>query len=81
MSEHDGKRSAINYVLTGDRNGSRGTRVAEAVIGRVIERDGGKVTGRVIVAALVVLVVAGLGFVAYRMLVLDLLLTLVREQG
>ncbi|MFE0592998.1 hypothetical protein [Micromonospora echinospora] len=69
-----------NYLLTGDRNGSRGTRLAGAVIDKVLEREGGRVTGRVVVAILVVLGLVGLAFVAYRLLVLDLILTLVRER-
>ncbi|BCJ63528.1 hypothetical protein [Polymorphospora rubra] len=72
---------AANYLLTGNRNGSRGTRLAGAVVDRVLEREGGKVTGRVVVAILVVLGVVGLAFVAYRLLVLDLILTVVRERG
>jgi hypothetical protein len=76
-----GVARTANYVLTGDRNGSRVTRLAGAVVDRVLDREGGKVTGRVIVAVFVILGVAGLAFVAYRLLVLDLILTLVRERG
>ncbi|MEV0398027.1 hypothetical protein [Polymorphospora rubra] len=76
-----GTMRAANYLLTGNRDGSRGTRLAGAVIDRVLEREGGKVTGRVVVAILVVLGVVGLAFVAYRLLVLDLILTVVRERG
>ncbi|PZG13866.1 hypothetical protein C1I95_22795 [Micromonospora craterilacus] len=72
---------AANYLLAGDEKGSRSTRLAGAVIGRVIEKEGGRVTGRVVVAVLVVLGVVGLAFVAYRLLVLDLILTLVRERS
>ncbi|KXK61293.1 hypothetical protein AWW66_14210 [Micromonospora rosaria] len=72
---------AANYLLTGDGKGSRSTRLAGTVIDRVLEQEGGKVTGRVVMAVLVVLGVAGLAFVAYRLLVLDLILTLVRERG
>ncbi|MFC6016770.1 hypothetical protein ACFP2T_11205 [Plantactinospora solaniradicis] len=72
---------AANYLLTGDRDGSRSTRLAGAVIDRVLDREGGRMTGRVVVAILVVLGVAGLAFVGYRLLVLDLILTLVRERG
>lgn len=90
MNERDGRQGeqrravigqAAKYVLTGDRKGSRGTRIAEALLGRLLEREGGKVTGRVVVAVLVGLAVAGLAFVAYRLLMLDLLMSLVREQG
>ncbi|MER5456071.1 hypothetical protein ABT008_14925 [Micromonospora sp. NPDC002389] len=71
---------AANYLLAGDGKGNRSTRLAGAVIDRVIEKEGGRMTGRVIVAILVVLGVVGLAFVAYRLLVLDLILTLVRER-
>ncbi|GIE31127.1 hypothetical protein Ait01nite_041720 [Actinoplanes italicus] len=74
------KRNVVNYVLTGDREGSRGTRLAGEIIGRVADRDGGRVTGRVVVAVLVILGVAGLAFVAYRLLMIDLVLTLVGER-
>jgi hypothetical protein len=81
----DKRREAVNYLLTGDREGNRTTRVADHVIGRVLERDQhqgrGKVTGRAVVAILVILGVAGLAFVAYRLLMLDLILTLVGERG
>ncbi|WP_328466534.1 hypothetical protein OHA21_46510 [Actinoplanes sp. NBC_00393] len=79
--ERNKKTSAVNYVLTGDREGNRSTRLAGQVIGKVIERDGGRVTGRAIIAVLVILGVAGLAFVAYRLLMIDLILTLVGEQG
>jgi hypothetical protein len=78
MDEH--RRNAVNYVLTGNREGSRSTRLASEVIGRVAQRDGGRVTGRVVVAMLVILGVAGLAFVAYRLLMIDLILTLVGER-
>jgi hypothetical protein len=68
-----------SYLLSGNRR-SRAGRVAGAVLGKVIEQEGGKVTGRVVVAVLVVLAVVGVAFVAYRLLVLDLILTVLREQ-
>jgi hypothetical protein len=74
------KRNVVNYVLTGDRAGSRGTRLASEIIGRVAQRDGGRITGRAVVAILVILGVAGLAFVAYRLLMIDLILTLVGER-
>ncbi|GIE82331.1 hypothetical protein Aph02nite_82810 [Actinoplanes philippinensis] len=77
----ENRRRAVNYLLTGDREGSRGTRIAGEILGRVADRDGGRVTGRVVVAFLVILGVAGLAFVAYRLLMLDLILTLVGERG
>jgi hypothetical protein len=73
-------KNVVNYVLTGDREGSRGTRLASEVIGRVAKADGGRITGRVVVAFLVILGVAGLAFVAYRLLMIDLVLTLVGER-
>jgi hypothetical protein len=71
---------ATSYLLSGDRN-SRTARVAGAALGRMIDREGGKVTGRVIVAIVVVLAVVGVAFVAYRLLVLDLILNVLRERG
>jgi len=68
-----------SYLLAGNRR-SRVGRVTGAVLGRVIDHEGGKVTWRVVVAILVVLAVVGLAFVAYRLLVLDLILTVLREQ-
>nr|BFE57790.1 hypothetical protein GCM10020063_023160 [Dactylosporangium thailandense] len=50
------------------------------MLGKVLDQEGGKVTGRMVVAVLVVLGVAGLAFVAYRLLVLDLILTVLRER-
>ncbi|MEU4422788.1 hypothetical protein AB0F81_19340 [Actinoplanes sp. NPDC024001] len=81
MPERTGKRGAVNYVLTGDREGNRSTRLAGQIIGRVLDRDGGRITGRAIAAILVILGVAGLAFVAYRLLMIDLILTLVGERG
>ena len=72
---------AANYLLSGEGKGSRSTRLAGAVIDRVIEKEGGRMTGRVIVAIVAVLGVVGLAFIAYRLLMLDLILTLVRERG
>jgi hypothetical protein len=69
-----------NHLLTGNRRAGRATRVAGAVIDHVLEKEGGKMTGRVVVALLVLLAVAGLAFVAYRLLVLDLILTVIRER-
>ncbi|MBU2670980.1 hypothetical protein KOI35_46530 [Actinoplanes bogorensis] len=63
------------------RRGGRTGRVAEVVVGKVLDQEGGKVTGRVVVAILVVLAVVGIAFVAYRLLVLDLILTVLREQN
>ena len=77
----DKRKRAVNYVLTGDQQGSRTTRAAGHVIGRVLDRDNGKITGRAIAAILVILAVVGLGFVAYRLLMIDLILTLVGERG
>lgn len=71
---------ATSYLLSGTRRG-RTARVAGAVVGRVLDQEGGKVTGRVVVALLVVLAVVGIAFVAYRLLVLDLILTVLREQN
>lgn len=71
---------ATSYLVTGDRD-SRTGRIAGAVIGKALEQEGGKVTGRVVVAILVVLGVIGLAFVAYRLLVLDLIMNVVRERG
>ncbi|WP_250008734.1 hypothetical protein [Actinoplanes sp. M2I2] len=68
-----------SHLLSGSRR-SRASRVAGAVLGKVLEQEGGKVTGRVVVAILVVLAVVGLAFVAYRLLVLDLILTVLRER-
>ncbi|BEL06920.1 hypothetical protein Q0Z83_051110 [Actinoplanes sichuanensis] len=75
----ENRRKAVNYLLTGDREGSPTTRIAGEILGRATARDGGRITGRVIVAGLVILGVAGLAFVAYRLLMLDLILTLVGE--
>ena len=77
----DNKRRATHYLLTGKTEGNRSTRLVGEVLGRVVERDGGRITGRVIVAGLVVLGVAGLAFVAYRLLMIDLILNLVGERG
>ena len=66
--------------LSGPRR-SRSSRVAGAVLGKVLEGEGGKVTGRLVVTILVILGVVGLAFVAYRLLVLDLILTVVQERG
>jgi ABC-type sugar transport system permease subunit len=77
----ENKRRTTNYLLTGNTEGNRTTRIAGEVIGRAIERDGGRITGRVVAAVLVVLGVVGLAFVAYRLLMLDLILNLVGEQG
>ena len=65
-----------NHLLT--RN-SRSGRVAGAVLDRVIEKEGG-MTGRLVVAILVLIGVAGLAFVAYRLFVLDLILTVLQER-
>jgi hypothetical protein len=65
-----------NHLLT--RN-SRTGRVAGAVLDRVIEKEGG-MPGRVVVAILVLIGVAGLVFVAYRLFVLDLILTVLQER-
>ncbi|MEU8242121.1 hypothetical protein AB0C07_28040 [Actinoplanes missouriensis] len=82
MNENRDKgRRAVNYVVTGTADGNHGTRLAGEVIGRVLDRDGGRITGRVVVAILVVLGVAGLAFVAYRLLMIDLILNLVGERG
>lgn len=81
MSEDNRAKRAVNYVLTGDGEGNRGTRLAGQILGRVVEREGGKITGRVVAAVLVILAVAGLAFVAYRLLMLDLILTLVGERS
>ncbi|BAL86433.1 hypothetical protein AMIS_12130 [Actinoplanes missouriensis 431] len=82
MNENRDKgRRAVNYVVTGKADGNHGTRLAGEVIGRVLGRDGGRITGRVVVAILVVLGVAGLAFVAYRLLMIDLILNLVGERG
>ncbi|WP_250029286.1 hypothetical protein [Paractinoplanes maris] len=70
---------ATSHLLSGNRR-SRTSRVAGAVVGKVLEQEGGKVTGRVVVAVLVVLAVVGVAFVAYRLLVLDLILTVLRER-
>ncbi|MEU4158670.1 hypothetical protein [Actinoplanes sp. NPDC026670] len=75
----ENRRKAVNYLLTGDQQGSPGTRIAGEILGRVAARDSGRLTGRVVVAGLVILGVAGLAFVAYRLLMLDLILTLVGE--
>ncbi|MET0417644.1 MAG: hypothetical protein ABW022_16650 [Actinoplanes sp.] len=48
-----------NHFLTGNRRAGRVTRVAGAVIDHVLEKEGGKVTGRVVVAILVLIGVAG----------------------
>ena len=69
-----------SYWLAGNRR-SRIGRAVGMVLGRVIEQEGGKVTWRVVVAICVVLAVVGLAFVAYRLLVLDLILTVIREQN
>lgn len=69
-----------SYLLSRNRR-SRAGRVAGVVLGKVIGQEGGKVTGRVVVAILVVLAVVGVAFVAYRLLVLDLILTVLRERG
>jgi hypothetical protein len=69
-----------SYLLSGNRR-SRAGRMASAVLGKAIEQEGGKVTGRLVVAILVVLAVVGVAFVAYRLLVLDLILNVLREQG
>ncbi|MDY7084195.1 MAG: hypothetical protein SYR96_03725 [Actinomycetota bacterium] len=71
---------AAGYLLRGNRR-SRTARIAGIVLGRVLDQEGGKVTGRVVVAILVVLAVVGVAFVAYRLLVLDLILTVLREQN
>ncbi|WP_430792060.1 hypothetical protein [Actinoplanes sp. G11-F43] len=81
MTQDNRKKRAVNYMLTGDGEGNRSTRLAGEIIGRVVEREGGKITGRLVAAVLVVLAVAGLAFVAYRLLMLDLILTLVGERG
>ena len=70
-----------NHLLTGNRRAGRATRVAGAVIDHVLEKEGGKMTGRLVVAMLVLAGVAGLAFVAYRLLVLDLILTVIRENN
>ncbi|MBL7260839.1 hypothetical protein [Paractinoplanes lichenicola] len=70
---------AANYLI--NRQRTRTGRIAGAVVGKVIDQEGGKLTGRVVVAILVVLAVVGIAFVAYRLLVLDLILTVIREQN
>ncbi|MBM2617883.1 hypothetical protein JIG36_20200 [Actinoplanes sp. LDG1-06] len=84
MDERNSRSKAVieatNYLLSGNRR-SRAERIAGAVVGKVLDQEGGKVTGRVVVAFLVVAAVVGLAFVAYRLLVLDLILTVIREQN
>ncbi|MBB4695906.1 hypothetical protein [Paractinoplanes abujensis] len=70
---------ATNYLI--NRQKTRTGQVAGAVVGKVLDQEGGKLTGRVVVAILVVLAVVGIAFVAYRLLVLDLILTVIREQN
>ncbi|WP_045743689.1 MULTISPECIES: hypothetical protein [Actinoplanes] len=57
------------------------TRVIGAVVSRALEERDGKGRGRAFAAVAGILVVAGLVFVAYRLFVLDLILTLVRDRG
>jgi hypothetical protein len=82
MNEPDRRSDMLrtaNHLLTGNRRAGRVIRVAGAVIDQVIEKEGGKVTARVVVAILVLIGLAVLAFVAYRLLVLDLILTVLRE--
>ncbi|XVV12951.1 hypothetical protein ACQP2X_00930 [Actinoplanes sp. CA-131856] len=72
---------AANYLITGDMRGSRGTRLAATVVDRVLEKEGGKVTGKLVAAIVVVLVVVGLAFVAYRLLMVEIILDLVRDRA
>ncbi|GAA0522120.1 hypothetical protein Ade02nite_63470 [Paractinoplanes deccanensis] len=72
---------AASYLLTGDQRGSRGTRLAATVVDRVLEKEGGRVTGKLVAAIVVVLVVVGLAFVAYRLLMVELIFELVRERS
>ncbi|MCY1145750.1 hypothetical protein OWR29_47795 [Actinoplanes sp. Pm04-4] len=69
-----------SYLLSGNRR-SRAGRMAGAVLGKAIEQEGGKVTGRLVVAILVVLAVVGVAFVAYRLLMLDLIMGVLENQG
>jgi hypothetical protein len=71
---------AASYLLGGDRNG-RAARVAQVVLDRAVEREGGKMTKRLFLGIAALLLVAGLGFVAYRLLVLELVMNLVEKQG
>ncbi len=59
----------------------RGSRIAGHVLHKAIEKEGGTVTGRVVVAILVILAVVGLAFVAYRLLVLDLVMSIVEQRS
>ncbi|MFK3983518.1 hypothetical protein ACI2K4_24430 [Micromonospora sp. NPDC050397] len=70
----------ISRLLTGGHQPSRGVRLLVFVLGRIFEQGGGKVTGKAIFAALIVLVVVVLGFVAYRLVVLELILRLVEDR-
>lgn len=80
MKERRNVVEAAGYLLGGNRR-SRTARIAGVVLGSMLDQEGGKVTGRVVVAILVVLAVVGLAFVAYRLLVLDLILTVLRERN
>ncbi|SNY67714.1 hypothetical protein [Paractinoplanes atraurantiacus] len=72
---------AANYLITGDKHGSRATRLAATIADRVLEKEGSKVTGKLVAAIVAVLVVVVLAFVAYRLLMVEIILDLVRERA
>ena len=71
---------AVNRLLSGRRQPSRATELLLAVLGRILDQNGGKVTGKAILAALIVVGVVVLGFIAYRLIVLDLILRVVESR-
>ena len=64
-------------------NGPKNTlvRTGGYLLGQAIEKEGGRVTSKIVLIVVGALVLAGLAFVAYRLLVLNLILDVLRERG